>query len=66
MRGHLGATVAQSFVGFEATVDAGDTVLRGSISDQDRLHQILEQIDGFGLELLEVRRVKPPPRAVRQ
>jgi len=52
----------QSFTGFEATADDGETVLRGSIRDQAELHEVLEQIDGFGLELLEVRRVDPRPR----
>jgi hypothetical protein len=62
VRGRLGDTVAQSFPGFEARAGDGETILRGSIRDQGQLHDVLEQIDGFGLELLEVRRVEPPPR----
>jgi hypothetical protein len=62
VRGSLGETLLQSFTGFEARVESGETVLRGSIRDQAALHDVLEQIDGFGLELLEVRRVEPPPR----
>jgi hypothetical protein len=63
VRGSLGASVVQTFAGFEAKTEAGETVLRGSIRDQDELHAVLEQIDGFGLELVEVRRVEPPPRS---
>jgi len=64
VRGRLGDTVVQSFAGFEARDEAGETVLRGVILDQDQLHAVLAQIEGFGLELLEVRRVEPPPRGV--
>jgi len=62
VRGRLGDTVVQSFTGLTATREDGETVLRGAIRDQAELHDVLEQIDGFGLELLEVRRVEPPPR----
>jgi hypothetical protein len=50
----------QSFTGFEASAEAGDTVFRGSIRDQAELHAVLEQVESFGLELLEVRRLDPP------
>lgn len=62
VRGRLGETVVQSFTGFEARPGARETVLRGSIRDQAELHGVLAQIEGFGLELLQVRRVEPPPR----
>jgi len=62
VRGTLGDSVVGSFAGFQATVGAGETVLRGSVRDQAHLHEVLEQVDGFGLELLEVRRVEPPSR----
>jgi hypothetical protein len=62
VRGRLGASVTQSFAGFEASVDAGETVLRGTIRDQTELHSVLEQIEAFGLELVEVRRLDSPRR----
>ena len=39
--------------------DAGrlDTILHGPIRDQAELHGILEQVQSYGLELLEVRRL---------
>ena len=65
IRGTLGDSLAQSFAGFQATRRAGETVLRGSVRDQAHLHEVLEQIDGFGLDLLEVRRIEPPSPARR-
>jgi len=62
VRGRLGDTVLQSFGGFEGSVEETETVLRGPIRDQARLHEVLEQVESFGLELLEVRRLEPPPR----
>ena len=50
------------FLGKRNVSCTGETVLRGVILDQDQLHAVLAQIEGFGLELLEVRRVEPPPR----
>jgi hypothetical protein len=62
VRGRLGDTVLQSFAGFEASTDGGETTLRGEVHHQAELHSVLEQIDAFGLELVEVRRLEPPPR----
>lgn len=62
VRGSLGDSLVQSFAGFRATRGAGETVLLGSVRDQAHLHEVLDQVDGFGLDLLEVRRVEPPSR----
>jgi hypothetical protein len=62
IRGRLGDTVVRSFAAFDASLETGATVLRGRIRDQAELHDVLEQIEAFGLELLEVRRLEPPRR----
>ena len=57
VRGHLGQTVLRGFAELQAETDGEDTVLVGSLRDQAALHGVLAQIEGLGLELLEVRRV---------
>ena len=57
VRGHLGQTVLLGFAELQAETDGEDTVLEGRLPDQAALHGVLAQIEGLGLELLEVRRV---------
>ena len=57
VRGHLGQTVLRGLAEFQAETDGEDTVLAGSLRDQAALHGVLAQIEGLGLELLEVRRL---------
>jgi hypothetical protein len=66
VRGKLGEGVAKSFRGFEAEVEPSETVLRGSISDQAELGALLDQIEAFGLELIEVRRLDPADEPSRR
>ncbi|HZQ99290.1 MAG TPA: hypothetical protein VFC93_10800 [Chloroflexota bacterium] len=62
VRGQLGETLLEAFPGLHAQAHGGETVLGGTLPDQAALHGVLAQIEGLGLELLEVRRV-PPSRA---
>ncbi|TMF67958.1 MAG: hypothetical protein E6I13_12935 [Chloroflexi bacterium] len=57
IRGRLGDTVLRAFDGLRAEANGQDTVLRGAVLDQSALHGVLAQIEGLGLELLEVRRI---------
>ena len=57
VRGHLGPTVLRGLAEFQAETDGEDTVLAGPLQDQAALHGVLAQIEGLGLELLEVRRL---------
>jgi len=59
VRGRLGPGITGRF-GFEAEAEAGQTVLRGEIGTQGELHALLEQVEAFGLELIEIRRVDSP------
>ena len=49
--------MANSFSGFEAEVEPAETILRGAVRSQADLRALLEKIEAFGLELIEVRRV---------
>ncbi len=57
IRGHLGDGMLRAFDGLQAETNGQDTVLRGAVVDQSALHGVLAQIEGLGLELLEVRRI---------
>ena len=56
VRGCLGPALVSAFHGLTATTTAASTVLRGQL-DQAALHGVLAQIEAFGLELLDVRRI---------
>jgi hypothetical protein len=56
VRGRLGPGLVSAFDGLTAMTTAASTVLRGQL-DQAALHGVLAQIEAFGLELLDVRRI---------
>lgn len=53
VRGRIGDAVADAFAGLTAAPASGNTVLRGHI-DQAALYGVLERLESFGLELLDV------------
>jgi hypothetical protein len=57
VHGRLGATIRSAFPGLEARERGGDTTLSGVFADQAALYGVLAQIEGLGLELIEVRRL---------
>ncbi|MGF1470276.1 MAG: hypothetical protein ACFB50_00865 [Rubrobacteraceae bacterium] len=57
VRGELGERFAVAFEGMEMKTGAGQTVLRGKVADQARLHGILARISGLGLELVSVEKI---------
>ena len=57
VRGHLGETILSAFPALQARRSGADTVLTGALRDQAALYGVLAEIEGLGLELLEVRRV---------
>jgi hypothetical protein len=61
LHGHLGALMLTAFPSLSAEIRGADTVLRGPIQDRAALHGVLTQVDSFGLELIELRRL--PARA---
>jgi hypothetical protein len=65
IKGRIGVGVASSFEAFDAEVEPAVTILRGPIRDQADLHALLEQIEGLGLELVEVKRLGDERDSVR-
>ena len=57
VHGHLGETMRSAFPTLRAQRRGQDTVLTGTLPDQAALYGVLADIEGLGLELLEVRRV---------
>ena len=66
VKGRVGKELASRLDGFDAEIEPAETILRGPIDDQDALHGLLERVQGFGLELVEVRQLdgttQPAPR----
>ena len=60
VRGRLGPTLIEAFEDLTVTTSATQSVLEGRIVDQAALHGVLEQIESYGLELLDVRRIDTP------
>jgi hypothetical protein len=59
IRGRLGETICCAFPALEAEASGGDTVLTGPLADRAALYGVLAEIEALGLELLEVRRLRP-------
>lgn len=57
VKGNVDKELASNLGGFEAEVEPAETILRGAIRDQDALHVLLHRVQGFGLELVEVRQL---------
>ena len=57
IRGRIGPSLVRAFAELRAEGSGPDTLLTGAVQDQAALHGVLAQIEGLGLELLEVRRV---------
>jgi hypothetical protein len=57
IRGRVSDELLASFNELTATVEPVETVLHGPVADQAALHGLLDQIQGLGLELVEVRRL---------
>jgi hypothetical protein len=58
--GRLGGLIRSAFPDMQARTEGGDTVLSGVLADQAALYGVLAQIEAFGLELIEVRRLGWP------
>ena len=59
VRGRLGQTIRSAFPALRAQVDGGDTVLTGVLADQAAVYGVLAEAEALGLELIEVRRLRP-------
>jgi hypothetical protein len=64
IRGRLSETFLQAFEGMSTSVKSVETVLHGALADQHALHEVLDRIQAFGLELVDVRRLPDGSDAV--
>ena len=58
--GHLGPTLLMAFPALVPQQQGAETVLTGLLPDAAALYGVLAEIEVLGLDLLEVRKVRPP------
>jgi len=63
IKGRLGATALSAFPSMSSELMRSETVLTGWLEDQAALFGVLAQIEGLGLELLELRQIRVSPRS---
>jgi hypothetical protein len=61
INGHLGATLLSAFPAMAWQRQGPETVLTGML-DRSALHGVLAEIEGLGLDLLEIRQLNPEAR----
>jgi len=58
IKGRLGATALSAFPSMAHELKDSETLLTGRLEDRSALFGVIAQIEGLGLELLEVRQVR--------
>ena len=58
IKGRLGATGLSAFPSMVSELKGGETVLTGLLKDRSAVFGVVAQIEGLGLELLELRRIQ--------
>jgi monoterpene epsilon-lactone hydrolase len=61
VNGHLGPTLLSAFPGLAPQWQGAETVLTGLL-DTAALYGVLAEVEALGLDLLEVRKVRPRPQ----
>ena len=59
VNGHLGPTLLMAFPALVPQRQGAETVLTGLLPDAAALYGVLAEIEALGLDLLEVRKVRP-------
>jgi hypothetical protein len=62
INGHLGATALSAFPAMQSRRQGAETVLTGLL-DRSALYGVLAEIEALGLDLVEVRQLKPSREA---
>jgi len=62
IHGHLGATLLSAFPALVPQHHGAHTVLTGLL-DRSALYGVLAEVEALGLDLVEVRQLKPPRRS---
>jgi hypothetical protein len=63
IKGELGATTLSAFPTMASKLKGGETVLTGLLEDRSAVFGVLGQIEALGLELIELRHIRPSPEA---
>ena len=61
--GRLGVTALSAFPAMVPRVEGGETILTGLLKDRSALFGVLAEIEALGLELIEVRHIRPIPHS---
>ena len=61
IKGRLGATALSAFPSMVSELKGRETVLTGLLEDRSAVFGVLAQIEALGLELLELRQIRPRP-----
>ena len=61
VNGHLGPTLLTALPALVPRQQGAETVLTGPLPDAAALYGVLAEVEALGLDLLEVRKVRPPP-----
>jgi hypothetical protein len=62
INGRLGATALSAFPAMVPHVDGRETVLTGLLEDRSAVFGVLERVESLGLELIELRQIRPKRR----
>jgi hypothetical protein len=63
IKGRLGATALSAFPALVHHVDGRETVLTGLLEDRSAVFGVLAQVEALGLELIELRQIRPRGRS---
>ena len=63
IKGRLGATALSAFPSMACELMRSETVLTGRLEDRAALFGVIAQIEGLGLELLELRQIRAEAEA---
>jgi hypothetical protein len=65
INGRLGPTALSAFPSMVHQLKGSETVLTGLLQDRSAVFGVLAEIEALGLELVELRRIRPRPNDVR-
>jgi hypothetical protein len=63
INGRLGETALSAFPAMAHHVESGETVLTGVLEDRSAVFGVLAQVEALGLELIELRQIRPRERS---
>ena len=61
IKGQLGPTALSAFPSMVHQLQGNETVLTGLLQDRSAVFGVLAEVEALGLELLELRQVRPRP-----